>query len=115
MRKPNVEVVLMEIQQPLREGGQNTLMILERTLVEEFFARRISAFLKKLIAEFQKTQGRTIPLHRAYALASPIFTREECYDILKALRDKKILNFSVSHGITITHTPFLERLNSNKP
>jgi hypothetical protein len=96
----------MEMQQPKRERAQNTLMILEPTIMNEFFARRISAFLRKLTGEFQKTQGRTIPMHRAYALASPTFTREECYDVLKALRDKKILNFSVPHGITITSTDF---------
>ncbi|MFH1471767.1 MAG: hypothetical protein ABIF85_02620 [Nanoarchaeota archaeon] len=94
----------MNMQQPQREIGQDTLMILEPALVEEFFARRISAFLKKLIDAFQKTHGRAIPMHRAYALASPTFTREECYDVLKALREKKILNFSVPHGITITDT-----------
>ncbi len=85
---------------------QDFVIALEPDLVNEFFIRHISAFLRKLIEESQKTQGRTIPMHRAYALASPTFNREEAYDILKALRDRKILNFSVPHGITITDTHF---------
>lgn len=96
----------MEMQYPKREREQDNLMILEPALVDEFFARRISSFLRKLIGEFQKTQGRSIPMHRAYALASPTFTREECYDVLKALRDKKILSFSAPRGIMITDTHF---------
>ncbi|VVB59873.1 Uncharacterised protein [uncultured archaeon] len=101
-QKPT-EAVLIE-KQPQR--GPDTLVILDPALANEFFVRRVSAYLRKLIGEFQKTPGRTIPMHRAYALASPIFRREEAYDVLKALRDKKILDFSLQDGVKIIDVNF---------
>lgn len=93
----------------LHNDEKDCILRLAAPLAEEFFERRIFHILEKLENEFKKIEGRPVPVYRFYSLASPMFSREEAYDVLKILREVGVLDFTLPHGITIKGVGFSKR------